>query len=161
MSAEFKHIFNQYFDSLVDFATLYTENHAAAEDVVQSVFLRIWENQTDILSHDNPQYYLYRAVKNRCLNYLRDIKKMATEELDIDRLSTSKALIEEQIEVKELSLHIDRIINELPPACRRVFLMSRKEQLSHKEIAELLDISVKTIENQITHALKHLRSKIK
>lgn len=160
MSAEFKKLFDQYFDALVDFAKLYTQDHSAAEDVVQSVFIKVWENQSKILEQDNPKYYLYRAVKNRCLNYIRDIKKMSEQELDTELPAQARVSFESQIEGQELAKQIDAWVDELPPACRRVFLLSRKEELSHKEISDLLEISTKTVENQITKALKHLRSKI-
>ena len=85
---------------------------------------------------------------------------MVNDELENFQTIDSNPTADETIQHKELVNQIDTWINELPPACRRVFLMSRKEELSHKEIAGLLDISTKTVENQITKALKYLRSKI-
>jgi len=157
---QFKHIFDEHYAGLVDFAMWYTQDSAAAEDIVQTVFINVWEKKDDLLQKPNLKYYLFRAVKNRCLNYLRDTAKLATEELNDFQTSDSEPSAIEQINQKELSQNIDRWINELPPACRRVFVLSRKEEMSHKEIAELLDISTKTIENQITKALKYLRMKI-
>lgn len=139
---------------------MYTKDRQAAEDIVQQVFVVLWQTKQDLVENENPKFYLYRSVKNRCLNYIRDTRKMVKDELDNFNPPDTSPGIEENLNVKELQNRINALVDELPPACRRVFLMSRREQLSHKEIAELLDISTKTVENQITKALKHIRSKI-
>jgi RNA polymerase sigma factor (sigma-70 family) len=107
---------------------------------------------------NNLRAYLYKAVKNKSLNFIQK-KKLLTndveEEIDLDSSYPSPFEI---LEFKEAQKILDALIDELPDRCKQIFLLSRKEGMSHKEIAEIMDISTKTIENQIGIAIKIIRA---
>ena len=128
-----------------------------AEEVVNDVFVGIWERHNEMFSDPGLKSYLFRAVKNRCLNNIKR-QRLPFDEIPEEMPVASKdhgAL--DQLEAKEMSERITLVIDKLPTKCRQVFLMSRIDEMSYKEIAELMDISPKTVENQIGIALKFLR----
>lgn len=128
-----------------------------AEEVVNDVFVGIWERHNEMFSDPGLKSYLFRAVKNRCLNNIKR-QRLPFDEIPEEMPVASKdhgAL--DQLEAKEMSERITLVIDKLPTKCRQVFLMSRMDEMSYKEIAELMDISPKTVENQIGIALKFLR----
>ena len=122
-----------------------------------NVFIHIWENRTRIGIKSSLGAYLFRSVRNRCINYLRD---------NGPSVYLSDVMVElcceenRDMEVEELNHFIEEAILSLPDKCRDVFLKSRNEEMSNREIAEQLNISVKTVEAQITKALKAIRSYI-
>ena len=134
----FSLLFESYYVPLCRYARLILKSEQPAEEVVMNVFIYIWENRTRIEIKSSLCAYLFRSVRNRCINYLRDNAPSVY-----------------------LSDHfIDEAILSLPHTCRDVFLKSRNEEMSNREIAEQLNISVKTVEAQITKALKTIRSYI-
>lgn len=129
-----------------------------AEDLVQEVFLELWRKRSGIQIQISFRAYLRRAAVNKTLNYLRDQRlPISDEEFMPFQLASSTPQADETLETSELKEEIDRAISALPERCRQVFVLSRFEELSAKEIADLLDISPKTVENQMTKALKSLR----
>lgn len=132
-------------------------DYNVAKDIVQEVFIKVWKNQIDFTNISNTNHYLNRAVKNRCLNYLRDKKEVCTDDFNIYNLKHSRPIT---LEKEELSEQISKIISSLPERCQLIFKMSRYEEKKYAEIAEELGISVKTVENQISRALKTLRSSL-
>lgn len=129
-----------------------------AEDLAQEIFLELWRKRDQLQVNTSLKAYLRRAAVNRSLNYIRDRK--ISFELDDSQAVIASGLptIGQQLEAEELQRYIDQAIDQLPERCRVVFVLSRFEQLSYAEIAENLDISVKTVENQISKALKLLRA---
>ena len=129
-----------------------------AEDLAQEIFLELWRKRDQLQVNTSLKAYLRRAAVNRSLNYIRDRK--ISFELDDSQAPIASGLptIGQQLEAEELQRYIDQAIDQLPDRCRVVFVLSRFEQLSYAEIAESLDISVKTVENQISKALKLLRA---
>jgi RNA polymerase sigma-70 factor, ECF subfamily len=129
-----------------------------AEDLAQEIFLELWRKRDQLQVNTSLKAYLRRAAVNRSLNYIRDQK--ISFELDDSQATIASGLptIGQQLEAEELQRYIDQAIDQLPERCRVVFVLSRFEQLSYAEIAENLDISVKTVENQISKALKLLRA---
>ena len=139
------------------FALSITRSLPDAEEVVNDVFVGIWERHNEMFSDPGLKSYLFRAVKNRCLNNIKR-QRLPFDEIPEEMPVASKdhgAL--DQLEAKEMSERITLVIDKLPTKCRQVFLMSRMDEMSYKEIAELMDISPKTVENQIGIALKFLR----
>lgn len=129
-----------------------------AEDLVQEVFLELWRKRSGIQIQISFRAYLRRAAVNKTLNYLRDQRLPISDEEHLPfQLASSTPQADETLETSELKEEIDRAISALPERCRQVFVLSRFEELSAKEIADLLDISPKTVENQMTKALKSLR----
>ena len=130
-----------------------------SRDIVQGVFIRLWEMKDQLDTERSIKPYLFKSVLNRSLNYIRDQKKIIHSELPgsenqlTDYLDSSSFL-----EESELSQRISEAISNLPEKCRNIFTMSRFEDLSYKEIADKLGVSVKAVEAQMTRALKLLRN---
>jgi RNA polymerase sigma-70 factor (ECF subfamily) len=132
-----------------------------AEDLVQEVFYDLWRKREKLNVQQSWRAYLRRSAINRTLNYIRDQKMIVDDEtaLPFD-MSSEDADAGKLMEVDELKADITQAINALPERCRLVFSLSRFELLSNKEIAQHLDVSIKTVENQMTKALKLLRNRL-
>jgi len=124
-----------------------------AKSLVHEVFISLWEKFETLPEDTNHRSYLYTAVRNRSLNYIRDRKKLVGLE-DISEQGTEET---NAFEVRELEKEIELAINTLPEKCRMVFEMSRYEELKYAEIAQKMNISVKTVEAQMSKALSVLR----
>ncbi len=159
--AVFETIFRQYYAPLCRYARPILSDSDEAEEVVQNVFLTIWERRETLLITTSLKAYLYRAVHNRCLNRLNQQsvqaghRQQAATELYTDAISPTQSLLAD-----ELSTRLHRAIGQLPEQCRRAFELSRFEELSYKEIADRLGIATKTVENQIGKALRFLRTEL-
>lgn len=154
----YEQLFKMYYTPLVSFARNIIRDTDAAEDLVQEVFVKIWERKHTIEIKTSVKAYLYMAVKNHCLNKLKTEQRNAffnDEMADDVRVATNNT--EEYSNTIELSKHIDNALNLLPPKCAVIFKMSRFEDKTYKEIAESLDLSVKTVENQMGKALSIMR----
>ena len=152
----FKYIFDTYFTALCRFMYLYLGNTQEAEDIASDILASIWENRKKLEIRLTFKAYLFQAAKNRCLNAIRDRK--ATVSLDdITGQDTPQVNVTDSLETEELNHLIQEAILSLPDKCREVFLKSRTNNLTNQEIAESMDISVKTVEAQITKALKQIR----
>ncbi|QSE98059.1 RNA polymerase sigma-70 factor [Fulvivirga lutea] len=150
----FETLFKEHFGGLTAFAVKYVQDVDEAKEVVHDAFIKLWEKHKGLEPDTNYKSYLYTSVRNRCLNKIRDRKKVvpiseANEELTADSTST--------IETKELEREISYALNTLPNKCRKVFELSRVEELKYSEIAERMDISVKTVEAQMSKALRLMR----
>jgi RNA polymerase sigma-70 factor, ECF subfamily len=140
----------------------YVKDFETSEEIVQEAFLSLWEKR-DIIDMAQPvKAYLITIIRNKCLNWLRDNKKFNTDLLrfeeylpDQDYVNTDK-LVE-----NEILKSIDNAIRELPEKCREIFTLSRFQNLKYQEIADQLQISVKTVETQMSKALQHMRIKLK
>lgn len=154
----FELVFNYYYSGLVVYADQITKNTEISEDIVQSVFMKLWETRENIEIRSFRSYFI-QCVKNRCIDHLRSQKvknRFDNRIPDADHL-----VMEDDLWTKnELSELIDRAIEDLPPRCREIFWMSRYENFKIAEIAEKLDISKRTVETQISKALKTLRVKL-
>jgi RNA polymerase sigma-70 factor (family 1) len=133
----------------------YTRNPGLAEEIVNDVFVRLWEGAGSIQIETSLKAYIYRAVINRCLNELDKTKRDQQHQKELSRRSEDPFEIR-HMEDTELKVRLYRAIDELPEQCQKVFRMSRFEGLKQQEIADQLDISIKTVKNHITHALKQL-----
>ena len=159
--AAFEMVFKTHYKSLHAYAFTITNNNAVAEEMVQNVFLKLWERTATIAISGSVPAYLYRAVYNESLNYLKHQKVRSQHQLFVQhRREESTESTTKDIQVKELEAKIQAALNELPEQCRTVFQLSRFEELRYREIADRLQISVKTVENQISKALKILRIKL-
>lgn len=156
----FELIYDQYYNMLCNYSLRITYDRNSAEDVVQEVILELW-NRKDKLSPDTAVIpYLKRSVYNRSLNLVRS-KAMNFDSDDglINKTDNSPGADLELIG-DEMNNKINDIVASLPERCRIVFALSRYEEKSYKEIAKELDISIKTVENQISKALKILKKKL-
>lgn len=151
-------LFRQLYTPLVRFAREIVKDTDAAEDLVQEVFVKIWEKRHQIQIETGIKSYLYMAVKNQCLNALRIEQRNAFLSDDFnDDLRVANNQTDLQTNTIHLKQHIAEAIEKLPPRCGLIFKMSRFEEKTYQEIADALELSVKTIENQMGKALQLLR----
>lgn len=157
--AAFEAMFRKFQPGLVRFAFLHLRSQEDAREVVQDVFINVWEKRDQLAFSEELKYYLFRSVKNACLNL---IKKRRLETVSLDEALTAASEQKEEESTSQQRYHkVMAQVNQLPEMCREIFLMSRMEGLSHKEIAEILEIAPKTVENQIGIALKKIREGLK
>lgn len=151
-------IYTTNFQSLWRTAFNILKDSGLAEDIVQEVMLKIW--QMESLNHINSSLggYLHRATLNKTLNKIRESKRWAEDEPT--EVQTTVHTSDQLLAGKRLEDRFHQVLLELPERCRLVFILAREEQLSNKEIAELMEISVKTVENQMTKALRILRERL-
>ena len=136
-------------------ACSYLKDARLAEEVVNDVFIKLWEDAAAISIQSSLKSYIYRAVVNRSLNELDRNKRDRQRQTEFSRRPQDSFELRE-MEENELKIRLYRAIDQLPEQCRKVFRMSRFEELKQQEIADQLGISIKTVKNHITHALKQL-----
>jgi RNA polymerase sigma-70 factor (ECF subfamily) len=153
-------LFHEYYRPLTVFANKYLGDLDASKELVQDLFVSIYENRTSLIITTSLRAYLYQAVRNRCLNQLKRDEVRRVYQTQAARKQDIGETLEEQILVNELEHQIFRIISQLSPKCREVFILSRVKGLKNQEIADSLEISRRTVETHITHALKTLREKL-
>lgn len=157
----FDQLYERYSQRLYGFAFSMLKNKEDAKEVVQETFLKIWNKRTAIDSSRSLQAFLFSVSYNLVIDLFRNRAK------DQDFLARLKAHVNEEslaadelVQLKELADEVHRLVNELPQKRRAIYLMSREEGLSHKEIAHQLGVTEKTVENQITLSLKHIRARL-
>lgn len=156
-------LFTQYYDKLCRFANTYLRHAAEAEEVVADVFVYLWKNRHQLTIEKNLNAYLYIAVKHAALAVLKKQQPLY-EDIDDILLQTDFAdstTPEQSLVHKELQQHIDLAIGALPHRCKQVFMMSRFDNLTYREISKILDISENTVENHLVKALSHLRKALR
>ena len=165
-SRAFEDLFFKYHTDLNNFAISITKSRELARDGVQDVFFRIWRNKKELNVHNSIRVYIFQAVKNKCLNLiekqnnqikLRDnFRIQQSNKLEIEFNLDSALSVEQQALIKAIWEAVDR----MPERRRMVFYLHRKNGFKYKEIAKILSISRKTVENHMGQALKFLRSEI-
>ncbi|MCD6201051.1 MAG: RNA polymerase sigma-70 factor [Bacteroidales bacterium] len=154
----FEQLFRKYFSDLTLFALKYTGDMDTAKEIVHTVFLNLWEKKDTMDPASPVKSYLFTSVRNRCLNHLRDQRKFRKDALfDITVEMAAAETSSSYLETAELQQQINAALDQLPEKCRQVFELKRFEGLKYKDIAEDLGISVKTVEAQMSKALKILR----
>ena len=156
--SEFEKLFRENFNPLCNKVYRFTLDTETSRDIVQGVFLKLWTQRKTIEITGSAEAYLYRAVINEALNYLKSEKrKFALFDELVRQAGEALNTIEEIVYSKELINRIRHAIDMLPHGCKQVFLLNRYEEMSYKEIAAFLNISVNTVEKQIGKALRILR----
>lgn len=155
----FREIFDRHYPLLLTDIYRIVRDEDACQDLAQELFVDLWNKRDSIDIHTSLRAYLRRAAVNKSLNYLKSSRRFFVNDLETmpEAADDSAQEIRHKESQESLEEVLHRAIDSLPEKCRVVFNLSRFEQLSHREIAEKLGISVKTIENQITKALKSLR----
>lgn len=158
----YKEIFFIYYSPLLRFVQTIVEDRQSAEEIVLDVMMKIWEKRKNLPSIINLRVYLYVSTKNMALNYLSKQRKV--EILSLDNINidfTPTALNPEQLMITaEMMRLINLAVNSLPPRCKLVFKLVKEDGLPYKEVAEILDISIKTIDNQLAIALRKISEAI-
>ena len=159
--AAFEQVFKQHYKGLHAYAFTLIKDEAAAEEMVQNVFYKLWERAEGLHITGTVAAYLYRAVHNESLNYLKHLKVRSQHQLYVSyRMEAHTDTTAKKLQLKDLEQKLQAALAELPEGCRTVFQLSRFEELRYSEIAQTLGISVKTVENQMGKALKLLRTKL-
>ena len=168
--SDFSRVYSIYFPKLVHFAREFVLSTEDAENRIQDIFIYLWEHQEILGSLSNLNAFLFVLVKNRCIDFIRQKKlverKREEFEMVMDKELQLKMYALQQFDENALSADdieviLNNAINSLPEKCREVFILSRMEGLKYREIAERLNISTKTVENQIITALKKLSVELK
>ncbi|MEE9361494.1 MAG: RNA polymerase sigma-70 factor [Cellulophaga sp.] len=166
-SIAYETLFRLYYDKLVHISIGYLGCYDDAEEIVQNLFLKLWEDKKKLKPISNINSYLYTMVKYACLDFIKHEKiKMNFVNSSLEKkLSIQHQFIKDEaaslLLENELENKILEGIDLLPEKCRKVFLKSRFEGLKHHEIAKLLDVSKRTVDNHISNALKHMRLHLK
>ncbi len=150
-------LFQEYYAWLCRVVYRIIPDGAVAEDLVQDLFLGLWKRRDNLEIRISLKAYLRRSAVNKSLNYIRDRRLQFEDDSHYENVASKLQGVEAQMAAAEMQQKIDRSIDGLPERCRIVFVLSRFEEMSYQEIADHLDISIKTVENQVSRALKQLR----
>ena len=158
----FENVFKTYYPRLCSYAQTMLNDSEEAEEMVQNTFITLWENRVNMDIHTSLKSYLYRAVHNSCLNRIKHLK-VRQEHSDYYKYTQEEEVesTSHMVMGNELQQQINVAIEQLPPQCKRVFSLSRFENLTYAEIAAQLDISVKAVDKQMVRALRILRTQLK
>jgi RNA polymerase sigma-70 factor, ECF subfamily len=157
----FEMIFKEYYQPLCRYAQSFLGDRDEAEEVVQASFTTFWEKRSAMEVSSSLRAYLYQTVRNRCLNVIKHEKIKQLHVAHEGRvMSSTHESVSDTVHAKELEQRIFAAIQQLPEQCRLVFNLSRFEELRYQEIATQLNISVKTMENQMGKALKVMRHQL-
>jgi RNA polymerase sigma-70 factor (ECF subfamily) len=157
----FDALFNKYSKSLYAFALSITRDSFAAEEITQLVFLKVWEKRIQINEYLSFKSFLFSVAYNETISWLRmekSQKRRITEFVNITGFQTNET--EQAVEFRNIEGLANQLVQEMPEKRKEIFRLSREQGFSNREIAIKLDISIKTVENQITSALKYLRKKL-
>ncbi|MEA2042352.1 MAG: RNA polymerase sigma-70 factor [Bacteroidota bacterium] len=155
----FSSLFNKYYKELCMYSQIISNNKSCAEEVVADVFANIWIKRKKIKINKNVKAYLFRSTKNTTISYIRKRNKnLITINDEQYKISANDSLPDKYILQKESEFKLKTLISQIPDRSREIFIMHRFSDLKYTEIAEILDISVKTVEKHITKSLKLLRA---
>lgn len=151
----YKELFTSLYNYLFHFARTLVKSKESAEEIVSDVFIKVWEKRKELEKIDNLKVYLYVSTRNMAFNYLEKQKRNATAPIvEFSAAFTSVYLDPEQLMISaDMLALVQRAIDQLPPKCRTIFKLVKQDGLKYREVAEVLDISVKTVENQLAIAL--------
>ncbi|MDU1890381.1 MAG: RNA polymerase sigma-70 factor [Dysgonomonas sp.] len=169
-SLSFSDVYISYYSKLIRFAKEYVTVNEDAENIIQDVFLKLWERQDALHLIENMNAYLFKLVRNKSLDHLKHkysvgkCNKSVQDSFEMEMMLKIQSLDRfNEIFFSERNMEdiISEAVNSLPSKCRKIFMLSRNEGLKYREISENLNISVNTVENQMSIALKKLRIKLK
>lgn len=149
-----KVIFDDNYNALCNYASAFVNDHSTAEDIVQTVFIQLWENEK-IYQLAEPQAFLKKCVKYKCIDYTRS--KKSRKEIPSEVLPELMKTETHSLSEEDVQATLQLFASQLPPKMQKVFLMSRVQGMSYAEIAAEQNVSVKTVENQMGVALKKMR----
>ena len=158
----FEELFNLYYHNLCDFSSLMSNNKPCAEEVVADVFANIWIKRKKLKINKSVKAYLFRSTKNTTISYLRK-RKNIYEPIEEDQLNifNSDSSPDKHLLKEELNFKLKNLLKIIPERSREVFILHRFNGFKYKDIADTLDISIKTVEKHMTKSLKLLRDSYK
>ncbi|MCQ2251960.1 MAG: RNA polymerase sigma-70 factor [Bacteroidales bacterium] len=156
---DFEIIFKKYFVAITAYCNRFVQDIEDSKDIAHKSFMKVWEKRESIPEGSNIQALLYKIAHNLSINFIRDTKKLCSDE-ELVFVESENSEADNDIRAAELEAAIVDTINHLPEKSRKIFMMSRYDKLTNNKIAEMLDVSIKTVEAHITTALKTLRLKI-
>lgn len=160
---KYKTLFFDWHNPLCNYANRIVKDRDAASDIVQDVFVYIWEKREQIDLDQNIKSYLFQTTYHRSINYLKksNVVPLSDEQYALSRTDEDNAKYEQDAEAFAKKEQIFKSLRHLPPKCREVFVLSRQNGLTYTEIAESLGISKKTVENHMVKALSIIRNNLK
>lgn len=158
--AAYRFLFDQHFADLCNFLLIYLHSKELSEDVALEIFTQIWEKREDLIIKATFKSFLFASAKNKAISYYRKENKAMFTTIEVDELMISD-VSNEFMENNELRDLIDAAIGKLPEKSRQIYQLAWEENLSHKDIAEQLGITPKTVENHVGIALRKLRESLK
>lgn len=162
--SNFTALFNEFYSPLCQFCFRFVLSIETTEDIVQDSFAYLWENWKRLSQMESLKSYLYTTVKNRSLKYLQKhftkSPVLMIEECKDDFIDLNHPSAEELFEYHDLLTIVEDALSQLPERCRTIFVLKRFDDKTNKEIAQLLNISVKTVEAQMTIAIKRLTAMV-
>ncbi len=156
----FEYVFKKHFRGLHAYTSTLIRDSVMAEEIVQQVFYKLWEKKERLDIRESVGGYLYRSVYHESLNYLKHLKVRDAYQQYAMTQENSENNILRDLEAGELEKRLAEALSELPEKCRTIFQLCRFEELKYKEVADLLDLPVKTVENQMGKALRLLRLRL-
>lgn len=157
----FSLLFQKYYTDLVLFCGNFVRDKSSCEDIVQSIFLKLWNDRKNIRIETSLKSYLLRAVRNSCFDEFRHLEIVRQYESDPDHSVLDNYDTENYILYSDLSAHLQQALDQLPAAYCEAFEMNRFEGLKYKEIAVRLNVSERTVEVRVSKALEMLRKLLK
>ena len=155
---QFESLFRSSYVSLVKYAKKLIKDQDMAEEMVQDLFFRLWQDREKIKIESSLNGYLFRAVHNKCLHYIEHLKVVERHAQEMtSKTYESQEDPSDMLQYKELQSRVARILEQLPDRCGKIFMMNRFEGLKYSEIADKLSISIKTVESNMGKALKEFR----
>jgi RNA polymerase sigma-70 factor (ECF subfamily) len=152
----FKCLFHTHYATLVAFARTFLHDDDTAQDLVQELFVDLWSERHRVVIERAIKSYLFTAVRNRCLNRLSQ-QRINAPSAALEGLACTD---DDPAEHEALLTEMERVIDQLPPARREVFRLNRLQRMSYREVADRLSLSVRTVEHQISKAMRTLRSEV-
>lgn len=156
----FELLFKKMYNPLCQFCIKFVKSPEVAEELVSDVFYSIWKNRNRLII-SSPKAYLFTSVRNKAFDHLRKVKKQVHCDIEnATNIPADTANSQEILVLNELTISMEKSIARLPKQCRLIYELSRDQGLKYKEIATILQVSVKTVETQMGRALKHLRNSL-
>ena len=155
----FRFFFEKYYTDLCNLVNFYLHDSVKSEDIVQDIYIYFWEKKEKIKIESSVKSYLLRASKNKSLNYLRNERTKLNIHEKLSKVPESGYELQENLtDLNHFRKIIEKAMDSLPKKCREIYILGKERNLSYNEIACKLDISAKTVENQMSNALKRLRA---
>lgn len=160
--AAYKELFIRLYGPLKKFAAGFLRSSEISEEIVSDIFMEIWRRRSALMEIEDLKVYMYICVRNASLRKLQQLRKDAIVSLDdfTYEFTSSYISAEEALLTSELHQKIQAVINDLPPRCKLVYKLAKEDRLPYKDISTILNISVKTVDNQLATALKRIASAI-